>query len=64
MTRAQEPLAHAERLALWHQPIRIRRRRRPWWPRVAVFAVVVALLGMGVSALLQQPQAVVAGRMR
>ena len=48
MTRAQAPLRHAERLALWHAPIRIR-RRRPWWPRVAATLLVCALLAGGLA---------------
>lgn len=63
MTRAQLPLRHAERLAFWHQPIRVRRRRR-WWPRVAVVAVAAALLGMGLAAVPDAPQAVWVGRGR
>lgn len=59
---AHQPLRHAERLALWHQPIRIRRSRRRWWPRVALLCVVVALAGFAATALPPAPQAIVIGR--
>lgn len=63
MTRAQAPLRHAERLALWHAPIRIR-RRRPWWPRVAATLLVFAALAGGLAVMPGVPDAVVvrAGR--
>ncbi len=62
MTRAQEPLRHAERLALWHAPIRIR-RRRPWWPRVAAVLLLCAIAVGGLAVMPGVPDAtVVVGR--
>ena len=60
-TRAQQPLRHAERLSLWHQPVRIR-RRRPWWPRVVATLLVCALLAGGLAVMPGVPDATVVGR--
>ena len=57
-TRAQQPLLHAERLAFWHQPVRIR-RRRPWWPRVAATLLVCAALAGGLAVMPGVPDATV-----
>lgn len=65
--RAQEPLRHAERLAMWHQPVRSPRRRTLGraLARTTAIAAVCALLGLSAwtyNALPTQPQAIVIGR--
>lgn len=60
-TRAQEPLRHAQHLALFHYATR---RRRPWWPRVAATLLVFAALAGGLAVMPGVPDATVvrAGR--
>lgn len=55
-TRAQEPLRHAQHLALFHYATR---RRRPWWPRVAATLLVCALLAGGLAVMPGVPDATV-----
>ena len=59
---AQQPLRNAWALGLWHEPPRIRRRRRRGLAVLALVTALLAITGWTLSALPGEPDAIVITR--